>query len=299
MLLISRLAVAGFLIAGWAFAQTDWTAATDLPDVDFKGLTPAQQKQALDLLRAESCTCGCDMKLAECRVMDPKCGDSKALAYIVVEGVRNRRTAAQIHDDLIHSPIAKMREEQNRILGDPVSIRIDGEPSRGPENAPVTIVEYSDFECPYCSKAAPQIDEVMKKYAGQLRLVFKQFPLTDMHPHALVAAEASLAANAQGKFWEMYEKLFANRRKLDLVSIYALAKDLNLDMVRFTHDMESHEYVKHIQTDVAEGEKEGVSGTPTLFINGKPYRGAIEESSLTPILQDEMKGANKAQSASR
>jgi protein-disulfide isomerase len=300
MLRLARLAPVCVLAAVCAFAQADWTTATDLPEVDFKGMTPAQQKEALDLLRAEPCTCGCDMKLAECRIMDPKCHDSRALAYIVTEGIRNRRTAAQIHDDLIHSPIAKLRADQNRILGDPVKINIAGSPSRGPANAKVTLVEYSDFECPYCSLAVPQIDQLVKTYPNDIRLVFKQFPL-DMHPHAIIAAEASLAANAQGKFWEMYEKLFAGHKHLTRDSIFAMAKDLNLDMVRFTHDMDSHAYLKEIRQDLAEGEHDGVFGTPSLFVNGKPYHGPIQVSMLNPILQDEIKGkpADGQQTASR
>jgi protein-disulfide isomerase len=295
---LSRLALACALAAACTFAQ-DWTTATDLPEVDLNGLNASQKKEALDLLRAEPCTCGCDMKLAECRIMDPNCRDSRALAYIVAEGIRNRRTAKQIHEDLVTSPIAKLRADQNRILGDPVKININGAPSRGPQSARVTLVEYSDFECPYCSLAAPQINDLVKNHSGDVRLVFKQFPL-DMHPHAMIAAEASLAANAQGKFWEMYDKLFANHRRLNRDSIFAIAKELNLDMVRFTHDIDSHVYQKQVRQDLADGEKDGVFGTPSLFINGKPYHGPIEVTMLDPILQDEINGKQgPAQAAAR
>src|SRR5579884_492049 len=165
MALLNRLALLGALAVACAFAQTpDWQNMDDLPGLDLSTLTAAQKKQALDILRSESCVCGCDMKLAECRVLDPRCRDSRALSTIVIEGVRNRRTAKQIHDELVNSPIAKLRAERNRILGDPIKLQLAGAPSRGPANAKVTLVEFSDFECPYCSLAAGQLEQILKTY---------------------------------------------------------------------------------------------------------------------------------------
>jgi protein-disulfide isomerase len=270
-------------------AQTDWTTATDLPNVDFTGLAPAEKELALKILRGESCTCGCNMKLAQCRVVDPPCGDSRALATIVIEGVRNHRTPDQIHEALVTSAIAKMRASQNRILGDPVQIATSGAPSRGPANAKITIVEFSDFECPYCAKAVAEISAIMAAYPNDVKLVFKQFPLGEMHPHALLAAEAALAAHDQGKFWEMHDKLFANARQLSRETIFALAQGLGLDMMRFGHDMESGRFRKAVEADVAEGDKIGVYGTPSLFIDGKPYHGPVMLSVLKPILDGELK----------
>ncbi len=104
------------------------------------------------------------MKLAECRIVDPPCGDSRALASIVVEGVRNHRNADQIHEALVTSAIAKMRASQRRVLGDPVEITTNGAPVRGPRDAKITIVEFSDFECPYCAKAVSEITGLMAAY---------------------------------------------------------------------------------------------------------------------------------------
>ena len=269
-------------------AQTNWTTATEFPNVDFTGLTAPQKDLALKILRGESCTCGCNMTLAECRIVDPPCGDSRALASIVVEGVRNHRTADQIHEALVTSAIAKMRANQKRVLGDPVEIAIGGAPARGPQTAKITIVEFSDFECPYCAKAVGEIAALMAAYPKDVKLVFKQFPL-EMHPHALVAAEAALAANDQGKFWEMHDALFANARHLSQESIYALAKGLGLDMMRFTRDLESGRFRKTVAADVMEGDKLGVYGTPSLFIDGKPYHGPVMMSILKPILDGELK----------
>ena len=279
-------------------AQTDWTTATDLPNVDFGGLAPAQKELALKILRGESCTCGCNMKLAQCRIVDPPCGDSRALASIVVEGVRNHRTPDQIHEALVTSAIAKTRASQHKILGDPVEIATGGSPTRGPKTAKITIVEFSDFECPYCAKAVGEIAAIMAAYPDDVRLVFKQFPL-EMHPHALMAAEAALAANDQGKFWEMHDKLFANARRLSHDSVFALAQSLGLDMMRFTRDMESGRFRKVVEADVAEGDKIGVYGTPSLFIDGKPYRGPVMLSILKPILDDELKPQPAVTAAAR
>jgi protein-disulfide isomerase len=279
-------------------AQTDWTTATEFPNVDFSGLTAPQKDLALKILRGESCTCGCNMKLAQCRIVDPSCGDSRALSSIVVEGVRNHRSADQIHEALVTSVIAKTRASQNRILGDPVAIATGSSPTRGPRNAKITIVEFSDFECPYCAKAVGEISAIMAAYPNDVKLVFKQFPL-DMHPHALIAAEAALAANDQGKFWEMHDVLFANARRLSQESIFALAKGIGLDMMRFTRDMESGRFRKVVEADVAEGDKLGVYGTPSLFIDGKPYHGPVMLSILKPVLDGELKPQPAATAAAQ
>jgi len=284
--LLAALAVFGGLTLA---APADWTAATELPNVDFTGLSSAQKELALKILRGESCTCGCNMKLAECRIVDPPCGDSRALAAIVVEGVRNHRTADQIHEALVTSPIAKMRASQNRVLGDPVNVDTAGAPMRGPSGARITIVEFSDFECPYCAKAVAEIAAVMAAYPNDVKLVFKQFPLDDLHPHARMAAEAALAANDQGKFWQMHDELFANARRLGPQTVAAIAQTVGLDMMRFTRDMETHRFARAVEADVREGDKLGVYGTPSLFIDGKPYRGPVMLSILKPILDDELK----------
>jgi len=291
-----RLAALALFFCLALTAQSDWKTATDLPNVDFTGLTPPQKELALKILRSESCTCGCNMKLAECRLVDPPCGDSRALASIVVEGVRNRRNADQIHEALVTSAIAKMRASQRRVLGDPVEIAVGSAPVRGPGDAKITVVEFSDFECPYCAKAVGEIMALLSAYPKDVRLIFKQFPLP-MHPHALLAAEAALAANDQGKFWEMHDALFVNSRHLSSETIYTLAKGLGLDMVRFTRDVEGHRFRSAVEADMRQGDKAGVYGTPQLFIDGKPYHGPVMMSLLKPILDGELKPPQPAVTA--
>ena len=266
----------------------NWAAATTLPDVDFSGLTPKQKAAALKSLHVENCICGCNMKLAQCRVMDPACGDSKALSGMVVDGVKGAKTADQIHDLLINSGFAKARAAANKILSDPVKLATAGSPFQGPEKAKITLVEFSDFQCPYCSRAIAEVDNILRAYPKDIKLVFKQFPL-EIHSEAQLAAEASLAANAQGKFWPLHDKLFANFRKISRDNIFLWAKESGLDMEKFKVDLQSGKFRPVVERDVKDGFEAGVQGTPTFFINGQRYNGLLDLASVKAILDAELK----------
>ena len=228
------------------------------------------------------------MKLAQCRVLDPACGDSKALSGMVVEGVKGAKTADQIHDSLINSGFTKARAAANKILSDPVKIAINGSPFQGPEKAKITLVEFSDFQCPYCSRAIAEVENILRAYPKDIKLVFKQFPL-EIHSEAQLAAEASLAANAQGKFWPMHDKLFANFRKLSRDNIFLWAKESGLDMEKFKVDLQSGKFRPAVEKDVKDGFEAGVQGTPTFFINGQRYSGLLDLNSVKAILDAELK----------
>jgi protein-disulfide isomerase len=144
-------------------------------------------------------------------------------------------------------------------------------PSRGPADAPVTMTIFSDFQCPYCSRLVPFIDEVLAKNPAKVRVVFKQFPLRT-HNFALPAALASLAAREQGKFWPMHDQLFANFNQLSEAKIRALAQELGLDMARFDRDRNAQNLREEVLRDQTLGQTAGVQGTPTVFINGKLLR---------------------------
>ena len=146
-------------------------------------------------------------------------------------------------------------------------IATPGAPSYGPEGATVTVVEFSDFECPYCSKAASVMTQLKEKYGDRVRLVFRQFPLS-FHKNAQGAAEASMAANAQGKFWEFHDLMFQNQKALSPADLEGYAKQAGLDVAQFKKDMESHKYADQVKSDVDMGAKVAVSGTPSLFVNG-------------------------------
>jgi protein-disulfide isomerase len=158
----------------------------------------------------------------------------------------------------------------------------------GPATARITLVEFSDFQCPYCSKAVAQINASLKAYPNDLKLIFKQYPL-DSHPAAAISAAASLAAHAQGKFWPMHDVMFANRQKLSRQSILGWAKDLGLDMKRFTADLDSEAIRKAVLRDQADGDKAGVEGTPTVFLNGQKYNGDLAPDAIKSVIDGELK----------
>jgi protein-disulfide isomerase len=144
----------------------------------------------------------------------------------------------------------------------------------GPDDAPVTLVEYGDFECPYCGMAYPVVKSAQGELGKQLRFVFRNFPLAEAHPHARAAAQAAEAAAAQGKFWEMHDLLFEHQDSLEADDIIGYAKSLGLDAAQFARDLEDTKYAKRIRDDFRSGVRSGVNGTPTFFINGSRYEGS-------------------------
>jgi protein-disulfide isomerase len=264
-------------------AQGDWQTATDLPGVDWQGLTGVKKAAALKMLRTEPCACGCDMKLAECRMKDHTCAVSKKLSNAVTKETAEGKSVAAIRADL-----KKIAAEPPPVLDDPVKLSITGDPTRGPDNARVTLVEFSDFQCPYCSKAVAETKNLMRQFPKDVRLVFKQFPL-DTHADAQFGAEAALAAQAQGKFWEMHDLLYAGYPNISRTVVLGYARKLGLDMTRFTAELDSHKYRARVQAEEQEGEDAGVAGTPTFFINGKKFNESFEAAVVAPLIRDELK----------
>jgi protein-disulfide isomerase len=157
--------------------------------------------------------------------------------------------------------------------------------SRGPENAPVTIVEYGDFECPHCAEMEPVLRELRQLAGNTLRVVFRHFPLTSSHPHAELAAEAAEAAGAQGAFWPMHDLLFQNQQALIPSDLVGYAAGLGLDAQQVATDLENRTYKVAVQEDFMGGVRSGVSGTPTFYINGSRYDGAYDLDSLWRAVQ--------------
>jgi len=162
-------------------------------------------------------------------------------------------------------------------------------PAKGPKDAKITIVEFSDYQCPFCSQAEPLMDQVLEAYPKDVKRVYKQFPLTSIHPNALPASKAAVAAGKQGKFWEMHKKLFENQRELSPDNYKKWAKELGLDMARFEKDMNSPEVQAQIDRDTADARSAEVSGTPTIFVNGKRLQQRSLDGfkqAIDPILQN-------------
>ena len=160
-------------------------------------------------------------------------------------------------------------------------IPIGDSPVKGNMKAPVTIFEFSDFQCPYCSRLQPTLREVLDAYPGKVKLVFKNFPLA-FHKQAMNAAHAALAAGEQGKYWEMHDRIFENFNKLTEGSFAQFARDLGLDTNKFAADYSSNKYDAQIREDKRLAAKVGVRGTPTLFINGRLQRGrSLDDFKMT------------------
>jgi Na+/H+ antiporter NhaA len=155
---------------------------------------------------------------------------------------------------------------------------------RGPDRAPVTLVEYGDFECPYCGQAEPVIRELLADY-GDLRYVWRHLPLTDVHSHALLAAYGAEAAARQGKFWDMHDQLLDHQGALEAKDLIRYAGQLGLDTARFTADLRSHAGEAKITADLDSADLSGVSGTPTFFINGKRHHGAYDIATLSEAVR--------------
>jgi len=141
--------------------------------------------------------------------------------------------------------------------------------SFGPEHAPVTIVEYGDFECPSCKQAAPAVRLLFEQFPNKVRWVFRHFPLEQAHPHALHAAQAAECAGAQGKFWPMHDLLFDNQQHLKLPQLSHYAEQLQLDMAQYTAAMDDEIYLQRIREHQESGNESGVRSTPTFYINGQ------------------------------
>lgn len=162
-----------------------------------------------------------------------------------------------------------------------------GYPWLGPRNAPVTIVEFSDFQCPFCERAERSLQAVRSKYAGKLRLVYRNFPLP-IHPNAQKAAEAGWCAAEQNKFWQFHDAMFADQSKLDVSDLKGLAARLGCDTKKFSHCLDQAKYAAAVKKDAAEGERLGVDGTPTFFINGRVLNGAQPPAAFEEVIDDEL-----------
>jgi protein-disulfide isomerase len=175
-----------------------------------------------------------------------------------------------------------MSQEETARLTLPVSER---DHSQGPENASVTLVEYGDFECPYCGAAYPIVKQVQQRLGNRLRFVFRNFPLSNIHPHAQHAAEAAEAAGAQGKFWQMHDTLYEHQQALNDRHLIQYATDLGLDSERFERDLASHAFAGRVREDFMSGVYSGVNGTPTFFINGVRHDGAYDLETLIAAIE--------------
>ncbi len=198
---------------------------------------------------------------------------------------RGTKELSELRDEnrKILSRLADLEKKIDRIASRPATaprpmgpdpartynLPVEGSPVKGPDDAPITIVEFADYQCPFCARSEGLIDQALAAYPTQSRFVYKQFPLTAIHPQALPAALAAGAAQKQGKFWEMHEILFANQRALSPEQIEQYARKIGLDMTRFKTDVASDEVKAQVESDRRLARRAGVRGTPTVFVNGR------------------------------
>jgi len=188
-----------------------------------------------------------------------------------------------------------MRAATNRAeahLSAPVSDRRDH--IRGNPSAGLTLVEYGDYQCPYCGAAHPIVNELLDNLGDEIRFVFRHFPLTQIHPQAQIAAEAAEAAGSQGKFWEMHDVIYENQHALDPQSLISYALDLNLNLPQFELELAEHRHLPRIREDFASGIRSGVNGTPSFFINGRRHDGPWDLPSLTAAIREDMQQETRA-----
>ena len=162
---------------------------------------------------------------------------------------------------------------------------------RGPVNARLTLLEYGDFECPYCGAAHPVVDEICRRLGRHLRFVFRHFPLSTVHPHAELAAEAAEAAGAQGKFWEMHDRLFEHQDALGNDDLIAHGSALDLDIDALTRELADGTYAQRVREDFTTGVRSGVNGTPSFFINSVRYDGSHDLGSMLNTLEGMLRAA--------
>jgi len=160
---------------------------------------------------------------------------------------------------------------------------------QGPADAPVTLLEYGDYQCPYCGAAYPIIKEAQARMGDRLRFVFRNFPISTAHPYAEQAAEAAEAAASQGHFWEMHDLLYENQKRLGAEDLHSYAEQLGLDVRAFDDDLERHTYGERVHDDFMGGVRSGVNGTPTFYIDGRRYDGSYELETLVGALEEAAK----------
>lgn len=186
--------------------------------------------------------------------------------------------------------VAKLRTDAGaRVLMEPPRIQVAATgPAKGPANAPVTIVEFSDFQCPYCQRVLPTLDSIVEAYPEQVRVVFRHLPLDRIHPRARAAAEASACADKQGSFWPYHDRVFANNRALADADLEQYATDVGLDVDAFRQCVSDREFQAVVATDSDDAEQLGLTGTPAFFINGIPVRGAVPLEKFVSIIDSEL-----------
>jgi predicted DsbA family dithiol-disulfide isomerase len=238
----------------------------NLPGIDTTGFTPREKHELARYAAELPAPCAeVAAALDTCLTERRPCASCVLAADLVAHAVRNGLAWEQIRD------LYKERFDSSSLQ----SIALEGSPSRGPDAAPVVLVEFADFECPFCQKLAPELDALYAKHSGDMRFVYKFLPLP-MHPHGEPVARAAIAAQMQGQFWPMHHLLFANGQHLEEPDLERYARTIGLDVERFRSDMASAAATARLDTDRKMAERLGIKGTPSIYINGRAYDSKVD-----------------------
>ena len=247
-----------------------------LPEVDTSSLDDFAKGIWTDMVNELLSPCGEPVSVARCISDKRKCKRCVPAARYVARLVNEGYSRDEIRE------IYRVRYGEDTKIDELI---IGDSPLRGSPMAPVTIYEFSDFQCPHCKLAAPELKKVVEESDGKAKLVFKHYPLP-MHPKAREAAKAAVAADKQGKFWEMHDLLFENQAELQRANFDDYAKQIGLDMKRFKADMQSKETESKIEADIAQGKAAGVDSTPTIYVNDRRF--VFPPDQLDAYIQEEL-----------
>jgi protein-disulfide isomerase len=263
------------------------TDIADVKEIDFAGLSDTQKKMALRVMNANPCNCGCQKTVASCRRdMPNSCRRSLIFARTVVDAIREGKDEAAVTKTLQTKAATFVEARLPEDAGQVYNIDVTNSPVRGPKTAPVRIVEFSDFQCPYCAELQKTLEQVLKAFPKDVQIIYKQYPL-NIHQYARQAAAASLFAYGQGKFWELHDRMFANFTQINDENIRKWAADVGLNMAEFEKTMQTGKFEPIIQKDMADGAAAKVLGTPTVFVNGKRIHDRSYEG-FKKSIQDEL-----------
>jgi protein-disulfide isomerase len=236
-------------------------ADVTIPGVDISALTPREKKEWSGYVSSLLAPCSdVPVSIAQCALEKRKCSKCVPAAKSILKAVRDGMSQEQVEASY-----------HNRFDPDKVhNVDVGNAPSKGPVGAPITVIEFADFECPYCAMMSPVLEQVWQQHSQEMRFVYKFLPLSG-HVHGDPAARAAIAAMAQGKFWEMHDKLFANREHLEQTDLDGYAKELGLDLNRFHSDMQANATTERIAADRKQADALEVKGTPTIYLNGRDF----------------------------
>jgi protein-disulfide isomerase len=251
--------------------------AEHMKDVSFEGLDAEKKALAVQLFNEQGCDCGCGMKVAACRKDDSKCGRSLELTKQVTGLLKDGKSKDEVLKAAFTPP--------SKFVQFP--LEAGDSPALGPKDAKVTVLHYIDYQCPYCSRIAPTMAQLREAYPNDVRVVIKMHPLS-FHQNAQIAAEAAMAAHAQGKFFEMHDRLFKNQQALTRDNILKWAQEIGLDVPRFTKDLDDHVHAARIAKEAQEVEGIGATGTPASFVNGRYVSGAKPVDFFKGMVEEEL-----------